>query len=245
MKLKLILSVVLMLWIIQPLLADDPEPETFKPKVFGYVEGGERWVESSEEDDYEQDIATTETYYKYDLKKIGFSQKLSKTSFFSLSYKVNDKEYENLSDTGLSNNTKTIFGYIRFRLSEPLTFKLEGNVRKSSYDLTESDFKENDWTSGAVSLIYQTKKEPEKNWFFNSKKQRYLLKFGYKRHIFPNKAENNANTSTVLFNWDYKHNDKLVIKSKFRVYNRDYEISAGNHSDSSKQSYQIGAEYQF
>lgn len=243
MKIKILLCVVLIFATNLFLFAEET-PKTYKPKVFSYVESGERWVEATD-DDYEAEIYSTETYYKYNLTKIGFKQKLSKTSYFSLSYKINDKNYENFSDTGLSNTTKTLFGYVRFRIIDPLTFKLEGNVRKSSFDLSDSDFKENDWTSGAISLIYQTKKDPDKNLFFNSKKQRYLLKFGYKRHIFPHKDTNNANTTTMLFHWDYKHNQKLVIKNKVRVFKRDYEIPTSGHSNSSKVSYQIGAEYQF
>jgi len=244
MKVTLIIVCLFSILII-PVYSDDPDPETYRPKVFGYVESGERYIDPSDENDYEAEVYTTETYYKYNLKKIGFTQKLSKTSYFSLSFKTNDKEYENLSDTGLSNTTRTLFGYIRFRLIDPLTFKLEGNVRKSSFDLTESDFKENDWTSGAVSLIYQARTEPEKDLFFNSKKQRYLLKFGYKRHLFPSNKDNNANTTTMLFHWDYKHNDRLTIKSKARIFKRDYEYTSAGHNDSAKHSYQAGAEYQF
>ncbi|MDD3150800.1 MAG: hypothetical protein PHV68_08185 [Candidatus Gastranaerophilales bacterium] len=245
MKLKIFLTIIFIILCFYPIFADEEsEPKVYKPKVFSYVESGERWIEATD-DDYEAEVYTTETYYKYNLTKIGFTQKLSQSSYFSLSYKINDKDYENLSDTMLSNTTKTLFGYIRFRLAPPLTFKLEGNIRKSSFDLSNSDFKENDWTSGAISLTYQNKKDPNKNFFFNSKKQRYLLKFGYKRHIFPNKAENNANTTTMLFNWDYKHDEKLVIKSKIRIFKRDYEASSSGHNNSSKVSYQMGAEYQF
>ncbi len=211
-----------------------------KPKVFIEHEAGERFI--PEDSDYIDLDHKENVSYKFDIYKIGVSQKLNKKGNYSIMYKFIDKDYNQSIDSLSSddNQTKDITAYYSFKLKKIISFRLRTSFRKRLYDESQST-KENKRLSNSALMVIK----PNSGNFFTNKKNEYSLNLKYKTTDYDFDADKDSNEISYYLNWKRKAMDKLTFKVRYKSTTLNYDKETTIRLNATRQSYLVRAEYQF